>query len=52
MQAQNNGSKFLVSRFFSAKNNIIIHSMISISVTHAFKAKTNLDVIDNNSCAL
>jgi hypothetical protein len=37
---------------FSAKNNIIVHSMISISATHALKAKTNLDAIDNNSCAL
>jgi hypothetical protein len=25
--------------------------MISISATHASKAKANLDVIDNNSCA-
>jgi len=37
---------------FSAKNNIIIHSMISINAIHAFKAKTNLDAINNNSCAL
>ncbi len=38
--------------FLKAKSSIIIHSMISISVTHAFKAKTNLDVVDNNFCAL
>jgi len=38
--------------FFSAKNNIIIHSMVSINATHASKVKANLDVVDNNSCAL
>jgi hypothetical protein len=37
---------------FSTKSNIIVHSMISISVTHASKAKVNLDGTDNNSCAL
>jgi hypothetical protein len=37
---------------FLAKSNMIIHYMISISATHALKAKVNLDVIDNNSCAL
>jgi hypothetical protein len=37
---------------FSAKNNIIVHSLISINVTHAFKEKINLDVVDNNSYAL
>jgi hypothetical protein len=38
--------------FFSARSNITINSIISISVTHAFKVKLNLDVINNNSCAL
>jgi hypothetical protein len=42
---------FCIMFCFLAKNNIIVHSMINISATHAFKAKTNLDVIDNNSCA-
>jgi hypothetical protein len=37
---------------FSTRSNIIVHSMISINATHAFKAKVNLDVVDNNSCAL
>jgi hypothetical protein len=37
---------------FLTRSNITIHSLISISVTHASKAKTNLDVVDNNSCAL
>jgi len=37
---------------FLARSNITIHSMISISVTHASKAKTNLDVVNNNSCVL
>jgi hypothetical protein len=37
---------------FSTKSNIIIHSMISINATHAFKAKVNLDAIDNNFYAL
>ncbi len=38
--------------FFSTKSNIIVHSMISISVTHTSKAKANLDVVNNNSYAL
>jgi hypothetical protein len=37
---------------FSARSNIIIHSMINISATHVSKAKTNLDAVDNNSYAL
>jgi hypothetical protein len=37
---------------FSTRSDITIHSTISISVTHASKAKANLDVADNNSCAL
>jgi hypothetical protein len=37
---------------FSARNNIIVHSMININITHASKVKTNLDAIDNNSYAL
>jgi hypothetical protein len=37
---------------FLAKSNIIVHSMINISATHAFKAKTNLNAVDNNSYAL
>jgi len=41
-----------VTFVFWARNNITIHSMICISVTHASKAKTNLDLVDNNSCAL
>ncbi len=36
---------------FSTKSNIIIHSMINISATHAFKAKVNFDGV-NNSYAL
>jgi hypothetical protein len=37
---------------FLVKNNIIVQSMINISATHAFKAKINLDIVDNNSSAL
>jgi len=37
---------------FSTRSDITIHSMISTSVTHASNAKANLDVADNNSCAL
>jgi hypothetical protein len=37
---------------FSTRSNIIVHSMINVSATHAFKEKTNLDAVDNNSCAL
>ncbi len=37
---------------FLAKNNIIVHSMININATHAFKAKANLDAVDNNFYAL
>jgi hypothetical protein len=37
---------------FSIKIIIIVHSMININATHAFKAKANLDAVDNNSCAL
>jgi hypothetical protein len=37
---------------FSTRSHITIHSMINISVTHASKAKVNLDAINNNSCAL
>jgi hypothetical protein len=37
---------------FSTRSNIIVHSMIHISVTHSSKAKANLDVSNNNSCAL
>jgi hypothetical protein len=38
--------------FFSTKNNKKINSIISINATHASKAKVNLDVANNNSCAL
>jgi hypothetical protein len=37
---------------FSIINNTTINSIISISVTHASKAKANFDVTNNNSCAL
>ncbi len=37
---------------FSTKSNIINHSMISINATHAFKAKVNLDAVNNNFYAL
>jgi hypothetical protein len=37
---------------FLAKSNIIVHSTINISATHAFKAKASLDGVDNNSYAL
>jgi hypothetical protein len=43
---------FCIAFSFWTKSNIIIHSMISINATHAFKAKVNLDVIDNNFYAL
>jgi hypothetical protein len=35
-----------------ARSNITVHSMINVNATHAFKAKTNFDAIDNNSYAL
>jgi hypothetical protein len=38
--------------YFLARNNTTINSMININVTHASKAKNNLDAIDNNSHAL
>jgi hypothetical protein len=41
-----------VTFFFPARSNIIVNSIISINVTHASKAKTNLDVVNNNFCAL
>jgi hypothetical protein len=31
---------------------ITVHSMINISANHACKAKANIDVSDNNLCAL
>ncbi len=34
------------------KNNIIVNSIINISVTKTSKAKTNLDAVNNNSYAL
>jgi hypothetical protein len=34
---------------FLTKSNIIVNSMININVTHASKAKANIDVVDNNS---
>jgi hypothetical protein len=46
------GQNIFCCVFFSAKSNIIVHSMINISATHAFDAKANFDAIDNNSCAL
>jgi hypothetical protein len=39
---------FLSFFFFGAKNNIIVNSMININATHAFKAKANLDAVDNH----
>jgi hypothetical protein len=46
------GQIFILSCFLYQLEVIKINSMISISVTHAFKTKANLDVIDNNSYAL
>jgi hypothetical protein len=43
---------FCFTFLFSARSNIIIHSMINISVAHAFKAKIDFDEVDNNSYAL
>jgi hypothetical protein len=37
---------------FLVRNNTIINYHVSISATHAFKAKTNLDATNNNSFAL
>jgi hypothetical protein len=37
---------------FSIRSNTTVNSIINISVTHAFKAKANLDAINNNPCAL
>jgi hypothetical protein len=37
---------------FLIRSNIIVHSMINISVTHASKLEINLDAINNNSYAL
>jgi hypothetical protein len=37
---------------FAAKNNTIVNSIISISVSHAFKAKVNFDVTNKNSSTL
>jgi hypothetical protein len=37
---------------FSTRSNTTINSIISISATHASKAKVNFDVINNNFCAL
>ncbi len=48
----NNGLKYLLSRFFWVKSNTTINCIINISATHAFKAKANIDVANNNSCAL
>ncbi len=41
-----------VAFFFPAKSNTIVNSIISISVTHASNVKANLDIVNNNSCAL
>jgi hypothetical protein len=46
------GEIFFVAFFFLTKSNTTINSIISISVTHASKAKVNLDAPNNNSCAL
>ncbi len=37
---------------FSTRSNIMVDSMININATHACKAKTNMDIVDNNFCAL
>jgi hypothetical protein len=42
---------YRVTFSFSTRSNIIVHSMISINVTHASKVKVNLDATNNNSCA-
>jgi hypothetical protein len=53
MQTQNNGlESLLLHFFFLAKSNSIVNSIISISATHAFRKKTNLNATNNNSCAL
>jgi hypothetical protein len=36
---------------FLARSNTTMNSIMSISATHASKAKVNLDVTNNNSCA-
>jgi hypothetical protein len=38
---------FSLMVFFLSKSYIIVNSMININVTYAFKAKANLDAIDN-----
>ncbi len=43
---------YFVAISFSAKSHTIVNSIISIIVTHASKAKVNLDVASNNSYAL
>jgi hypothetical protein len=51
MQTQNNGLKYLLSFFFFDKKQYN-NSIISINVTHTFKAKANFDATNNNSYAL
>jgi hypothetical protein len=43
---------FSIMFFFSTRSNITINSNISINATHASKAKSNINVANNNSCAL
>jgi hypothetical protein len=38
--------------FFLARNKTIVDSIVSISATYAFKAKTNIDATNNNSYAM
>jgi hypothetical protein len=35
-----------------ARSNTMVNSIVSISATHAFKEKTNLDATNNNSYAM
>jgi hypothetical protein len=37
---------------FSTRSNTIVNSIISITGTHASKAKINIYAVNNNSCAL
>jgi hypothetical protein len=41
-----------VTLSFLARSNVMVNSSKSICATHASKAKTNLDVVNNNSYAL
>jgi hypothetical protein len=52
MQTQKNGLKYLLTFSFSIRSNTIVNSIMNINATHAYKAKANFDVANNNSYAL